>query len=110
MKQQSDSHDLANLLQRFFRSYLINQRRMSKHTISAYRDAFRIYLPFLAKMLSKKVDSLSLADLNAKHLIAFLHHLEEERGNSIATRNARLAAIRAFLNYAAIEVPDELPG
>ncbi|MBT7877188.1 MAG: site-specific integrase [Gammaproteobacteria bacterium] len=109
MKQQSDSHDLAHLLQLFFRSYLINQRHMSKHTISAYRDAFRLYLPFLANLLSKKVDSLSLADLNAKHLIAFLRHLEEERGNSIATRNARLAAIRAFLNYAAIEVPDELP-
>jgi len=82
---------------------------MSRHTISAYRDAFRIYLPFLANLLNKKIDSLSLDDLSAKHLIAFLQHLEEKRGNSIATRNARLAAIRAFLNYAAIEAPDELP-
>ena len=83
---------------------------MSRHTISAYRDTFRVFLPFLANLLHRKIGSLSLADLSAKHIIAFLSHLEEQRGNSIATRNARLAAIRAFLNYVAIEAPDELPG
>lgn len=101
--------DLSCLLQSFFRSYLINQRRVSQHTISAYRDTFRIFLPFLASLLSKKVAALVLADVNAKHIIAYLSHLEEERGNSVSTRNARLAAIRAFLNYVAVEVPEALP-
>lgn len=110
MKQPHDSNDLSHLLQLFFSAYLISQRRMSRHTISAYRDTFRIFLPFLAALLSKKIGSLSLADLSAGHIIAFLSHLEDERGNSIATRNARLAAIRAFLNYVAIEVPEGLPG
>jgi integrase/recombinase XerD len=64
----------------------------------AYRDTFRILLPFLANLLSKKVAALVLADVNAKHIIAYLSHLEEERGNSVSTRNARLAAIRAFLD------------
>lgn len=110
MSQPNDANDLSHLLQLFFRSYLIGQRRMSRHTISAYRDTFRVFLPFLANLLHRKIGSLSLADLSAKHIIAFLSHLEEQRGNSIATRNARLAAIRAFLNYVAIEAPDELPG
>lgn len=109
MKLTNDSNDLSHLLQLFFKSYLIGQRRVSRHTISAYRDTFRIFLPFLAKLLNKKIGSLLLADLSADHLIRFLSHLEGERENSIATRNARLAAIRAFLNYVAIEVPDELP-
>ena len=101
--------DLSRLLQSFFRSYLINQRRVSQHTVSAYRDTFRILLPFLAGLLKKNISALELADLNTKHVIAYLSHLEEDRGNSVATRNARLAAIRAFLNYVAIEVPDALP-
>ncbi len=108
MNQSNDSNDLSHFLQLFFKSYLINQRRMSKHTISAYRDTFRIFLPFLANRLNKKIESLLLVDLSANHIIALLSHLEDERGNSIATRNARLAAIRAFLNYVAVEVPDEL--
>ena len=108
MKRPDDPGNLSYLLQLFFKSYLIGQRRVSRHTISAYRDTFRIFLPFLAKLSNKKVGSLSLTDLSADHLIKFLSYLESERGNSITTRNARLAAVRAFLNYAAVEVPDEL--
>jgi integrase/recombinase XerD len=101
--------DLFRLLQSFFRSYLINQRRVSHHTVLAYRDSFRILLPFLAGLLKKNVGELELADLNTKHILAYLSHLEEDRGNSVSTRNARLAAIRAFLNYAAVEVSDAVP-
>ena len=101
--------DFPCLLQSFFRSYLMNQRRVSHHTVLAYRDTFRVFLPFLASLLKKNVSALELADVNAKHIITYLSHLEEKRGNSVATRNARLAAIRAFLNYAAVEVPDALP-
>jgi integrase/recombinase XerD len=75
----------------------------------AYRDNFRIFLPFLASRLKKSISALELTDLNAKNVIAYLSHLEEDRGNSVWTRNARLAAIRAFLNYTAVEVLDALP-
>lgn len=107
MKPQND---LSHLLQLFFNSYLISQRHVSRHTVAAYRDTFRIFLPFLSALLNKKIGALLLTDLSADHLIKFLSYLESERANSIATRNARLAAIRAFLNYTSIEVPDELPG
>jgi len=101
--------DLSCLLQSFFRSYLINQRRVSQHTVLAYRDNFRVFLPFLASRLKKSISALELTDLSAKNVIAYLSYLEDERGNSVSTRNARLAAIRAFLNYATVEVPDALP-
>jgi len=105
MKPQND---LPHLLQLFFKSYLVSQRQVSKHTVAAYRDTFRIFLPFLAELSNKKIGALLLTDLSATHLIKFLSYLENERANSIATRNARLAAIRAFLNYTSVEVPDEL--
>jgi len=37
---------------------------------------------------------------------AFLAHLEDERGNSVRTRNARLTAIHSFFQYASLEAPD----
>lgn len=109
MMPLNDSKDLSRLLQLFFKSYLIDQRRVSHHTVSAYRDTFKVFLPFLAKQANKTIGSLTLADLSAEHLIKFLSYLENERQNSIATRNARLAAVRSFLNYVSTEVPDELP-
>ena len=102
-------NDFPCLLQLFFKSYLVNQRRVSQHTVLAYRDAFRILLPFLANILKKDIAGLELEDLNAKNIIAYLNYLEEERGSSVSTRNARLAAIRSFLNYASVEEPDALP-
>ena len=36
-------------------------------------------------------------------ILGFLTHLETQRHNVIRTRNARLAAIRAFLHYAALQ-------
>jgi site-specific recombinase XerD len=82
--------NLSCLIQSFFRTYLVNQRRVTQHTVSAYRDTFRAFLPFLASLLSKSAAALVLADINSKHIIAYLSHLEEERDNNISTRNARL--------------------
>ncbi len=97
---------LSMLVQKYFCTYLLNQRRVSQHTIAAYRDMFRLLLPFLAKAYKKTVPSLLLTDLDAAHTLDFLQYIECERGNRVRTRNARLAAIRSFLNYAVIEQPE----
>ena len=109
MKTPSVTTDLARLLQRYFCSYFINQRRLSKHTVVSYRDMFRLLLPFVATQQHKSVSSLSLADMNVKVILSFLHYLEEQRSNRVQTRNVRLSAIRSFLGYAAVEEPQALP-
>jgi len=109
MSEALHATDLGSLLQGYFYSYLINQRRMSTHTVAAYRDTFRLLLPFMAKLQRKTISSLALIDLNADCIIEFLNYLECERGNSVRTRNARLAVLRSFLNFAAIESPAALP-
>ena len=109
MKMSPVTTDLARLLQRYFCSYLINQRRLSSNTIASYRDMFRLLLPFIATQQKKSVSTLNLADMNADIILLFLQYLEEKRGNKVKTRNARLAAIHSFLNYAAIEEPQALP-
>ncbi len=96
---------LAPLLEAFFSDRLQRQRRASSHTIAAYRDAFRLLLAFAEKHLRKAPSDLLLAGLDAPFIAAFLDHLETERGNSVRTRNARLAAIHSFFRFAALQEP-----
>jgi len=96
---------LAGLLQDFFTNRLLRQRRASPHTIASYRDSFRLLLKFAGQRLGKTPSTLTLEELDAPFIVTFLHHLEQERGNSPRTRNARLAAIRSFFSYIAFEEP-----
>lgn len=91
------------LLQRFFAEHLRQQRAVSPHTVAAYRDAFRLLLSFAHARIGKSPTELTLADLDAALILAFLDHLERERKSSVRSRNARLSAIRSFLKYAAHE-------
>ena len=97
---------LAPTLEAFFTERLAGQRHASPHTIAAYRDAWRLLLRFMQDQAGKQPCQLDLADLYASVIGAFLDHLEQERGNSARTRNARLAAIRSFFRYAAFRHPE----
>ncbi len=91
----------ATLLQRFFAEHLTQHRSVSPRTIAAYRDTFRLLLLFAERRIGKAPTAVVLTDLDAPLVLAFLDHLEAERGNGARTRNARLTAIRSFLGYAA---------
>lgn len=96
---------VAPLLQRFFTKRLMQEKQVSHHTISSYRDTFRLLLKFLAKKLQEAPSRLCLEELNVSVVTAFLRELERERGISVRSRNLRLTAIRSFFNYLALEVP-----
>jgi len=98
--------DLAPLLQRFFTDKLMRQRQASPHTIAAYRDTFTLLLDFTRQRSGRRPAQLSITDLDAATIADFLQHLEAERGNAVATRNARLAAIHSFFVYAALHAPE----
>ncbi|MHB1244370.1 MAG: tyrosine-type recombinase/integrase [Gaiellaceae bacterium] len=97
---------LAPTLQAFFSERLQRQRHASPHTIAAYRDALRLLLVFAAARTGKQPSRLDLDDLDAPLVAAFLDHLERERGNSVRTRNARLAAIHSLFRFAALRHPE----
>ena len=98
---------LPPLLQGFFTDRLIGQRDASPHTIAAYRDCFRLLLVFVHEHTGKPPSKLLLDDLDAVTISGFLAHLEQARGNSVRTRNARLTAIRSFFHYAALKTPEQ---
>jgi integrase/recombinase XerD len=93
---------LASTIQAYFTDYLTRQRRASPHTVAAYRDSLRLLLAFAARQTGKQPSRLEITDLDAPLVGAFLDHLENERGNSVRTRNARLAAIHALFSFAAL--------
>src|SRR5258706_7722502 len=97
------------LVQDFFLRRLVAQRGASARTVESYRDAFELLLGFAEHRTGKPPSALGLADLDAPAVLDFLDHLETERGNSIRTRNARLAAIHSFMRYAALRDPASLP-
>jgi site-specific recombinase XerD len=96
---------LAPLLERFFTQRLMQERRVSPHTIGSYRDTFRLFLKFAQQRLHKPPTTLAFEDLDAPLVSAFLDHLEKQRGVSVRSRNLRLTAIHSFFRYLAYELP-----
>jgi integrase/recombinase XerD len=97
---------LAPTLQAFFTDRLVRQRHASGHTIAAYRDTLRLLLGYAAERTARAPSALDIADLDAPLIGGFLDHLEHERGNSVRTRNARLAAIHSLFRFAALAHPE----
>lgn len=96
------------LIQGFFVDHLVRHKRVSAQTISAYRDTFRLLLGFLQDTHGIAPAAVRLTDLDVPRILAFLDHLEQQRHNTVRTRNARLAAVRSFFRYVAVREPDSL--
>lgn len=96
---------LASLLQRFFTQRLLEQQGVSSATVASYRDTFRLLLRFATQCLGREPCKLLLDELDGIFIEKFLRHLEQDRGNSVRTRNTRLAAIHAFFRFVAISEP-----
>ena len=98
---------LARLVAKFFKDYL-PRRGMSMHTLQSYRDALELFLRFVAGRRRCQVEALNIEHLTAADVDEFLTHLERTRGNGLSTLNARLAALRTFVRFAASEAPEYL--
>ncbi|MGV1010712.1 MAG: tyrosine-type recombinase/integrase, partial [Dermatophilaceae bacterium] len=97
---------LAPTLQSFFTDYLIGQRGVSGHTITAYRDTLRLLLGYAHERTGVRPSNLDIAMLDTELVADFLTMLEQRRANSTTTRNARLAAIHSLFRHAAWRHPE----
>lgn len=98
---------LAPVMEGFFTEYLA-QRRSSSHTVSSYRDTFRLLLRFAHERLGKPPARLDMADVDAALVASFLDHLEKGRHCTPQTRNVRLAAIHSLFSYASLRCPEHI--
>ncbi|WP_245456381.1 site-specific integrase [Mesorhizobium sp. M2A.F.Ca.ET.043.05.1.1] len=97
---------LGTLVQSFFADHLPVQKGLRLGSIRSYRDTIRLFLCFVSKQRGRKITALALDDLTFERCLAFLKHLEQERGNSV--RNQRRAALNTFFAYLAVRAPEML--
>ena len=96
---------VGSLVYLFFEHHLKAEKGLSPASIRSYRDGIRLFLVFLSKTIRSTITKLSLSDLTADHVRAFLTHLETERDNHIWSRNQRLAMLHTFFGFAAGQEP-----
>jgi len=100
--------DFAGYLTGFLSSYLPGQRNLSKHTIQSYRDTFQLLLTFCRDVCKIPIEKITLGQIDKGLVEDFLVWLETDRGNSISTRNQRLAALHSFFRYVQFEAPETM--
>ncbi len=99
---------LANHLSAFLLDHLPNERGASGHTVDNYAYSFQLFVNFLAVATKRRPHQLEIQDLSAAGVLDFLDHIELSRGNTVRTRNARLAAIKSFFRYLEWRAPERL--
>lgn len=107
--QPAPPPDLAGRwLAKYFTNYLAGERAASPRTVASYRDAMKLLLTWFRDAEHIPPEKLRLADIDRPRVLRFLDWLEAERSCAAATRNQRLAVIKSFCRYTAVEQPDHL--
>jgi len=96
------------VLHSYFASHLITVKGLRPASVRSYRDTVRLFLVFAAAGKGCKITRLALDDLTFDRVVAFLRHLEHDRGNHASTRNQRLAALHCLFDYIAGREPEML--
>ena len=96
---------LAPSLASFLREHLPRERNASPHTVASYAHAFSLLLRYAANRLGRRPTDLTIEDLDPDLILGFLSYVEQDRGNTARSRNARFAAIRSFFRYLEYKVP-----
>ena len=99
---------IASHIEAFLRDYLPKQRGASQHTCDSYACGFNLLFSFASQRLKRRPSEVTLEQIDAPLITAFLEHLETDRHNQSATRNVRLAAIKAFFRFLEHRVPAAL--
>jgi site-specific recombinase XerD len=92
---------LFRLIRDFLVVYLPAQRAVSPNTVKSYKSTLNLFLGHIKKTHSISIPQVTFQDFTKERVEDFLECLERNRGASVATRNQRLAGIRAFCKYAA---------
>ena len=96
---------LAPHIGSFLQEYLPRDRRASRHTTDTYAYSFQLLVQYAAERLQTRPCLIEIEDLTVQLILDFLDHLEQERENTVRTRNVRLAAFKSFFKYLEYRAP-----
>ncbi|QTA78498.1 Integrase family protein [Desulfonema limicola] len=97
---------LSTCIRTFFSHYLFEVKNSSLLTVKSYKETFKIFFSFAAQYLGVKIGRIELEDLSTDLILSFLEYLEDERENSIRTRNQRLAVLKSFAKMIRLKYPE----
>ena len=100
--------NFAKYLTQFMVNYLVGERGYSRHTVSAYRDSLILFLLYMRQIHELGAEHIDFKHITRDRVIGFLDWLESERGCSVSTRNARLAALHSFFRFLTYKYPDNI--
>lgn len=100
--------NFAYHLTTYLSKHLPGRTGTSRNTICSYRDTFSLLLRFCLEEKTIAIEKVTIETLQKQIVDEFLTWLETDRGNSVSTRNQRLAAIHAFFRYLQLEEPGHL--
>lgn len=83
----------------FLNVYLVKQAGRSQATAESYRDSLTIFKNYLVGELGKSISTFQFSDCTKECIYNFREYLLAN-GSQPSTVNVRVAAIRAYLNYA----------
>lgn len=98
--------DFGGHLTKYLTVYLPAHQGIKDNTLHSYRDSFSLLIEYCRDSEKIPPEKLSVSHLDKNMVLRFLDWLEKERGCKISTRNHRLASIRSFFAYLAVESPD----
>jgi len=101
-----DNHSLGPFVRRFLLEDVVADRNLTTNTQRSYRDSIRLLLRFMNEYHAISSTRVTVERVTPAIVRAFLAHLEEQRGNCVATRNQRLAAIHSLFRFIAGQVPE----
>lgn len=90
-------------LSHFFKEYLVVERNVSSKTIRSYKTTFQLLITYFVEEKNMKLIDITFENVTKEMILDFLNYLEEEKKNSIRTRNQRLAAIHSFYQYCSVD-------
>lgn len=92
-------------LNQFFNLYLPKELCVSSNTIISYKNTFKTFINYLVKYRNISISKIDFNIITRDIVKDFLKYLEDEKNNSINTRNQRLAAIKSFYQFIKMEDP-----
>lgn len=100
--------DFAVSLRRFLTGWLAGIRGCSPNTVASYRDTFKLLIIWFKDEKQTPPGKLTLDCIDAAAVTGFLDWLQSSRGNTVSTRNQRLAAISSFYTWLQTEDPTRM--
>ncbi|MFH2120725.1 MAG: tyrosine-type recombinase/integrase [Pseudomonadota bacterium] len=89
----------------FLTVFLPKNKCYSNHTVKAYRDTINLFRNFLREEKAISFTAITFDQINHELIYEFLAWLQNTRHCAATTKNHRLAALKSFFHYCAMEDP-----